>query len=66
MKRVKEIKLLLVASLILMVFITPNVSAMSIDGFDAENELIIIDDSKNIVEIHWMKGFVLHHYPLLL
>lgn len=50
MKRVKEIKLLLVASLILMVFITPNVSAMSIDGFDEENELIIIDDSKNIVE----------------
>lgn len=43
MKRVEKIKLLLITSLILMVFITPNVSAMSIDGFDEENELIIID-----------------------
>lgn len=33
-----------------MVFITPNVSAMSIGSFYEENEIVIVDDSKNIVE----------------
>lgn len=50
MKRVEKIKLLLITSLILMVFITPNVSAMSIGSFYEENEIVIVDDSKNIVE----------------
>ena len=50
MKRIGKIKLLLVASLILIVFMTPNVSAMSINNLYDSAQLIIIDENNETFE----------------